>query len=81
MKTLSDVHQRDGHGLKQYCIHNPKCKDWHETGDHVVVKTDKGWAVFPDRDMGKGLWCKVVKQIVAIGLGCLMIGLILKGLL
>jgi hypothetical protein len=69
LHSLSEVPPRDGRRLKQYCLHNPNCSDLRQHGDHVCVKGPKGTAVFPDRQMGSGLWHTVIKMIVAVGLG------------
>lgn len=40
-------------------------------GDHVKVSTPKGTAVFPvGHELGIGLRSKVVKQLMAIGISC-----------
>lgn len=76
--SLDKVPARDGHALKGYCQHDPRCISIREQGDHVIARGPKGSAVFPDREMGTGLWHVVLKAIVAIGLGVLVLGLILR---
>lgn len=41
-------------------------------GSHVIVKTPHGMCVVPvhgNQQLGKGIWCKVIKTFIAIGLG------------
>ncbi len=71
LHNLNEVPARDGHRLRQYCLRNEHCTEVREHGDHVCVKGPKGTAVFPDREMGSGLWHTVIKMIVAVGLGVL----------
>jgi predicted RNA binding protein YcfA (HicA-like mRNA interferase family) len=40
-------------------------------GDHVIVKGPRGMTVIPNRQMGKGLFRKIVKQLALIGLALL----------
>jgi len=77
LHQLSDVRARDGHQLKQYCLRNENCKEVREKGDHVMAKGPKGTAVFPDREMGSGLWNAVLKMIIAVGLGAFIAILVL----
>jgi hypothetical protein len=67
-KNLSEVRERDGRDLMNYCRHNPNVKSIRECGDHVMVKGPKGTAVFCDREMGTGLWHKVIRMMTAVGL-------------
>ena len=75
--SLEKVRRFDGHDLKGYCKHDRRCMEIRETGDHVVVQGPMGSAVFPDRTMGKGLWCTVIKQIISIGLGVFVLAVLL----
>jgi hypothetical protein len=79
-KTLDRIPARDGHELKRYATHHPACREWRECGDHVIVKTQRGEVVFPDRDMGTGLWCQVLKTCLKIGLAVLVFSIIVGAL-
>jgi len=37
-------------------------------GDHVVVSGRGGAVVIPNREIGKGLACKILKQLAKIGI-------------
>ena len=69
--TLNKIPARNGHLLKQYCVHDERCIEIRENGDHVIARGPKGSVVFPDREMGTGLWHVVLKSLIAIGLGVL----------
>jgi predicted RNA binding protein YcfA (HicA-like mRNA interferase family) len=60
------MRQYDGHYLIKEC---QKCGAEVERGrgDHVKVKGPTGQTVIPDRVMGKGLWCTVLKQLLKAG--------------
>lgn len=66
-KNLTDLPARDGHELKRWCERNERVISLRECGDHVMVKGPHGTAVFPDREMGTGLWHKALKMLAAVG--------------
>ena len=73
---INKVKRFDGHDLKKYCSHDRRTMEMREKGDHVIVQGPTGTVVFPDRPMGDGLWCKVIKGIISIGLGMIACGAI-----
>jgi hypothetical protein len=75
--TLERVPKYDGHALKGYCSHNPACTRIRESGDHVIAEGPRGSVVFPDRDMGNGLWFSVIKSLVKVGLGLFLLWVVI----
>lgn len=77
IRCLNDVPARNGRALKAYCIKSGQLSDYHETGDHFVGKAPKGTIVFPDREMGDGLWHKVKRMAIAAGIAVIICACIL----
>ena len=75
-KSLTDIPARDGRALKSWCERNPNARSIREKGDHVTVEGPRGSATFCDREMGTGLWHKVIKQLIAVGLALFACGLV-----
>lgn len=42
-------------------------------GDHVVVEYKGSHQVIPDRTLGKGLQCKILKWMISVGLAVLIL--------
>lgn len=63
--TLSNC--QDGRDLIRYCERKGATVR-NGAGDHVIVTTDKGSCAIPSRDLGRGLFCKIVKTLILIGL-------------
>lgn len=65
---------RTGEDLARHALNHPATKEHRQTGSHLTVKTAKGSVTIPRhrKELGKGLWRKIVKQMLAIGLGVLV---------
>lgn len=64
----------DGRVILAYCErHGATVRNGH--GDHGVASTDLGSCAVPMRPIGKGLFCKIIKTLAAIGISVLVIAI------
>lgn len=60
----------DGRVIVSYCSRQATVRNGK--GDHAVVTTSLGSCAVPVRPIGKGLFCKIVKALIGIGISVLV---------
>lgn len=70
-KRYSDRYtSRNTKRLHKTIVKHPACKTWRQKGSHRIYKGPKGSVPMPyPGELSKGLWCALIKQLIAIGLG------------
>lgn len=70
----------DGRVIVEYCNRqskfNPNIQTRNGKGDHAVVRTEKGACAVPLRQIGKGLFCQIIKALIAIGISAIVIAIV-----
>ena len=58
---------------------NPNVTSIRQAGSHRIYHTDKGMVIVPNhaQDLGRGLWSKIIKACIVLGLGIMAIALVL----
>lgn len=64
-----------GTDFERYVRRQPEVEKCHQCGSHLSVTTRDGMAVIPvhSKDLGHGIRAKIVKTLIAIGLGTFLI--------
>lgn len=66
---------RSGKDFRHYAEHHENCRETRQSGSHFIVKgTKPGSAIIPvhNGDLGTGIRQKIIKSLLAIGLGILV---------